>query len=300
MPTWAEALAEFETQLNESALTPGTVAGYVGDLRSFSSWLSHARGRQAGPAEFTLDDVSIYLKYLLETRELSPATINRRVQSVRKFSRFAVQSGLRDTNPTAGVKLLRRPVGWGPRTLAPSEIARLDEAAVERRSKTAMRDRAIMQLLLQTGIRVGELAALRLGDVELGAEEASLTIRGVTDRPSRNVALSEIARDALLAYLGQDRLSQTGHVFLNRDGQSLSVRTVQQIVAELGKAAGVSVSARTLRDTYASMLWHETGDLTLVAQRMGYRRSETAVKHITPLIAAGPSTEVLAKRPALS
>jgi integrase len=155
-------------------------------------------------------------------------------------------------------------------------------------------------LLLQTGIRAGELVALRLSDLELEPSGPSLTIAGVADRPGRRIALSDRARDALNAYLSQDRPGDANHVFLNRDGHSLSVRTVQQIVAELGKAAGVSVSARTLRDTYARMLWQETGDLALVAQRMGYRRPETAVKHIAPLRAVGPSTEVLEKRSAMA
>ena len=300
MQTWAEALARFETHLNESALTSGTVSGYVGDLRSYASWLSHAREREVGPAEFTLDDVRDYVKHLLETRGLSPATINRRLQSVRKFCRFAVQSGMRDTNPTAGIPLLKRPVGWVPRALAPGEISRLDEAAIRRLSRSALRDRAILQLLLQTGIRVRELVELRLSDLDLGPGHATITVRSAADRPSRRLELNEKARDALLAYLGQDRRSEAVTLFANRDGQPLSVRTAQQIVAELGKAAEVSVSSKTLRDTYARMLWQETGDLALLAQRLGYRRPETAVKHIMPLGAGGPSTEVLAKRPALS
>jgi len=299
MPTWAEALISFRDHLNELALAPGSVTGYVGDLRSLVSWLVSADEHQMGPDEFTLDHLMGYREHLLETRGLSPATINRRLQSVRKFCAFAVQAGIRDTDPTTGMGLLRRPTGWGPRTLAAEEIARLDWAAGGRSQRTAVRDRAILHLLLQTGMRAVELVVLRPADLELEAGQAVLTIAGATVRPSRRLALGDIARDSLLAYLEQARPDEASHLFLNRDGEALSVRTIQQIVAGLGKAAGVGLTTGTLRDTYARMLWQQTGDLGLVAERMGYQRPETAVKHIMPLGVAGPTTEDLAQRPAL-
>jgi site-specific recombinase XerD len=300
MPTWAEAQARYEAYLIESAVGHGTLAGYVSDLRSLASWLARPDGSHVGPADFTSDDLRGYAEHLLRERGLSPATINRRLQSVRKFCRFAAHTGLRDTDPAQGVALVSRPLGWSPRTLRPADMAQLDEAAASRGARTALRDRAIVQLLMQTGIRARELVELRPGDLELGSGDARLTIRGRGGRPDRNIALEEKARDALQAYLSQDRPSGAVHVFLNREGEALSVRMVQEIVAELGKAAGISVSARILRDTHARELWQETGDLALVVQRMGYLRPETAVKHIAPLGQKGSSTEVPKERPAPS
>jgi integrase/recombinase XerC len=235
--------------------------------------------------------VQAYREHLLETLALSPATINRRLQSLRKFGRFALQSGMINIDPALGVTLLRRPVGAGPRTLSPAEIERLDQAAARSRSRTALRDRAIVQLLLQTGIRVGELVELRLTDLELDDIQGSLTVRPLMGRPGRRASFDRLARDVLSAYLTQDRLGDTEFLFQSREGKSLSVRTVQQVLARLSEDAGLILSAKTLRDTHARMLWQETGDLGYVAERLGYRRPEAAVKHITPLRLLGSQSQ---------
>jgi integrase/recombinase XerC/integrase/recombinase XerD len=153
--------------------------------------------------------------------------------------------------------------------------------------------------MLQTGIRVKELVGLQLSDLEMGTERATITVRPDAAGIARRLELSPQAQDALRAYLCRERRGESEALIVSRDGQPLSVRTVQQIVAELGKAAGLHISSKTLRNTFARRLWQATGNLALVAQRLGYRRPETAIKHIVPLVSAGPTTEDLAQRPAL-
>jgi len=290
MSLWSKALAQFEAHLRQSGLAPNTVAGYLHDLRTFSLWLAEHAGREVSPDAFSPGDVEAYKRYLRETLGRSPASINRYLQSVRKFGRFAVLAGIRDTNPAQGVRLLEGRTSSAPRTLNRFEVERLLKVAEARRSRTAVRDQAILQLLLQTGIRVSELVHLRPADVDLSQEPGTLTVRGLGKRPERRIPLNQQARRALGAYLDQPHLRGASYLFPSRGGKPLSIRSVQQIVASLGKAAGLNISAKTLRDTYARFLWQETGDLRLLTERLGHRRPEAALKYIfrlTPLKAAG-------------
>lgn len=296
MSVWSDALAQFEAHLEQSGLSRSTVAGYVHDLRSFSLWLAERAGQEVSPAVFSPSDVEAYKQYLRDTLGRSPASINRWLQSVRKFGRFALMAGIRDTNPAQGVRLLEGPVLSAPRTLTELEVERLVKVAEARCSRTTVRDCAILQLLLQTGIRVSELVHLRLADIDLDDDRSALTVGGQGKRPVRRIPLNQVAQRALRAYLDLPRPTGSSHLFLSREGKPLSIRSVQQIVASLGKAAGLNISAKTLRDTYAGFLWRDTGNLGLLTERLGHRRPETVLKYISPLLIVGSSTEVLEGR----
>lgn len=293
MSVWSDVLAQFEAHLKQSGLAQSTVSGYLKDVQSFSLWLAERAGQEMSPATFSSNDVEVYKQYLRYTLGQSPASINRCLQSLRKFGRFALMTGVHDTNPAQEVRLLEGPTPSTPRTLTKLEIERLVKLAEARRSRIAARDCAILQLLLQTGIRVSELVQLRLADIYLREDRGSLTIHSQGKRLERQLPLNEAARRALCAYLDQPRPSDASHLFLSRGGEPLSIRAVQQIVASLGKAAGLEISAKTFRDTYARFLWQDTGDLGLLTKRLGHRRLETALKYISPLPAAGSATEVL-------
>jgi integrase/recombinase XerD len=282
MSTWHDVLMQFRMYLERSGLAQSTIDGYVHDVEGFSSWLTGCEGREVSPSDFSRDDVEGYTQYLSDTQGRSPASINRCLQSLRKFGHFAVAEGIRDTSPAQEVRLLEGTVPSMPRALTTAEVAQLIEAARARRSRTATRDYAIIQLLLQTGIRASELVHLQRADVDLLEGHGTLTIRGRIGRPERQLPLNETARSALCAYLDQPRPLQACYLFLGRDSQPLSVRSVQQIVADLGKAAGLDISARTLRDTYARCLWQDTGDLNLLVEYLGHKRPETALRYISP------------------
>jgi site-specific recombinase XerD len=293
MSLWNNILAQFEAHLKQSGLAQSTVGGYVHDVRSFSLWLAEYAGEEVAPTAFSSRDVEAYKQYLGDMLGRSPAGINRCLQSLRKFGRFALMAGIRDTNPAQSVRLVEGSALLAPRTLTELEIARLVEVAEAQRWRGAERDGAILQLLLQTGIRVTELVHLQLADIDVTETCSTLTIRGQGKRPERRLPLNEAARRALCTYLEQPRPAEASRLFLSREGKPLSIRSVQRIVASAGKAVGLEISARTLRDTYATLLWRDTGDLSLLTRRLGHRRPEAALKYISPLTTAGSTTEVL-------
>src|SRR4030067_3586227 len=136
-------LAAFEKHLTDLALSPTTIVNYLADVRAFPSWFMKRRQpahsasspdgrlgaspsiREHAPAwpqsEASPDDIRAYRHYLEAVEERAPATVNRRLQALRKFCQFAVHSGWMSANPTLEVTLLPEPEVLPPRTLTPDE-----------------------------------------------------------------------------------------------------------------------------------------------------------------------------------
>jgi len=292
MYTWNHVMSQFEARLRQCDLAHNTVVAYTHDVWDFALWLAERTGQEVSPSDFSSADVEAYKHYLEDELGRSPAGINRCLQSMRKFGRFAVAASVRNTNPAQEVRLLESPIHSAPRTLTESEVRQLGKVAEGRPSRTASRDSAILQLLLQAGIRVSELVQLRLVDIDLRNHYGTLTIRARANRPERHLPLNEVACRALRTCLQQPRPEEIAHVFLSREGGPLSIRSVQRIVSTLGEAVGLKISARTLRHTYAARLWRETGNLGLLTERLGHKRPEAVLKYIAPLPTIGAATEV--------
>ncbi|HEX6023059.1 MAG TPA: tyrosine-type recombinase/integrase [Solirubrobacter sp.] len=170
-----------------------------------------------------------------------------------------------------------------PRALTPEQ-----QRAVERETDRlpSSRDRTIMELLLRTGLRIGELADLDAGDVRLTQRTGELVIRhGKGDR-RRVVPLNRTARAALRPWLsdrqkhpaapGRDR----GPLWISRTGEQLSVRSITKLVTKVMAAAGVEETAHGLRHTLATRLVREHGrDLALVADVLGHADVKTTRRY---------------------
>jgi site-specific recombinase XerD len=284
-------LEQFEIHLTDSALAPATVVNYLADLRAFLRWSERTGGvgaRTGSPVGGSLDldaaGIQAYCSYLGETKNHVPATINRRLQTLRKFYDFAIAQGWASANPASEVRLLSEVVSERTRCLTSDDISRLLAAVRRGNPRRVDRDWAIIQILLETGLKLGELTELRLADVHLDASPPCLDVRGGPDEPGRTVPLEAEVCDALQAYLptrqaapGVDRL------FVNRDGNLLSTRTVQRLLRHHGQVAGLdNLTTQALRYVYATKVYEGCGDLTVVARRLGHRHLATTIRYLRP------------------
>ena len=280
-----EWLTQFERYLLASDLAPVTVSNYLADLQAFVQWLRQREG-QAPLLRFNPADVRDYCTYLQETQRLSAVTINRCLQAIRKFAKFALAAGLTDTNPTAGLKRLREQrSSWG-RMLSSDEVARLVEAVQNGRRSLAKRDLAIVLLVLQAGLKVGELVNLRVADFEPSEEGGAITVRRHDGEKGRTIPLPPEICSALQDYVRIRLVPPTvEHLFLSQQGTPISARSVQRLIREYAAAAGLGeVSASTLRRTYAQTVWKKTGDLSQVASALGHTRLKSTIRYITSLL----------------
>ena len=276
-------LGRFRSDLERADLAPATVEGYLKDIRLFLHW-------QAREDEFpTLSEGELiaYRPHLTGQCRLRPATVNRRLEALRRLCRWArAEGGLKDdiagTVKPVRVERNRQPVG-----LTGTEVHGLLRAAGTSGHGHARRDYALVQLLVQSGLRVGEASALRLADVELRERTGNLRVRNGKGRKEREVPLNATARRALRQYLDQrPSAGPEASLFLSGRDTPLPIRSIQAIIGRLAARAHIErvpVSAHTLRHTFAlSFLRANPGRLVELASLLGHDSLDTTALYTRP------------------
>lgn len=272
-------LSRFQAYLQQHSLAPVTIRNYAADLRAFLRWHAAQYPHRAGLAP---DDWDAYRDHLCNETDHSPATINRRLQSLRLFGRFLLEIGQVTQDPARELKLLHNGNGNGtaPRTLTRMEIVRLSDAIRAARPSLVLRDLAIVQLMLHAGLRVHEVAALQLRDLvtfRRGQREVQREVQAA----ERITPLDSTARRAVRDYLAvRPAIPRVEHLFVSQRGQPLSMRSIQRIIGTHARAAGLSnVCAQSLRHTCTKIMLEKTNDAALVARWLGHRSTRILGKY---------------------
>ncbi len=275
-------LQEFEAYLLDSALAPATVVNYLSDLRAFLRWSE----RRKGGAAFSLNptDIEEYCLYLREDKDHTPATINRRIQTLRKFYELAVSRGWAAANPAEDVCLLREPPSGRSRSLTMDDVNRLLAAVRRSQGRWADRDKAIISMLVGTGLKLGELIELRLSDIDLESSEPCLHVRDIDGSRGRVVPLEREVSEALRSYMSaRGTTYPTDYLYINRDGKPLSPRSVQRLLNRYARAAGLDkITTQALRYIYARQVYEKSKSLRTVAHLLGHRHLATTIRYLRP------------------
>ncbi|HEX2433501.1 MAG TPA: tyrosine recombinase, partial [Gaiellaceae bacterium] len=251
--------------LSTARLAPRTVEAYRRDLTNLAAWLGHPL------ASATTEELERWIAEL-RAQGLAPATIARRVASVRSFFRHAVLIGSVTENPAADLELPRR-VRTLPRTLSPGEAERLIDAAAGTTPR-ALRDRALAELLYGAGLRVSEAVGLDRAGVDL--EQRLVRTIGKGDK-ERVVPVGRQAVDALRRYLARGRphldRRHRPELFLNAQGGALTRAGAFLILRRLAEKAGLEperVHPHLLRHSFATHLLEGGADLRSVQEMLGH------------------------------
>ncbi len=253
----------------ERGLSGRTVLAYNGDVERLVAWLE---GR--GIVDPNGVDHTVLRDYIyhLKDQGMAASSIRRALSSMRTYFSFLLEEGAVEMDPT---DMLESPRAWRrlPTVLSREEVVAMLESPDESRS-TFWRDRAILELLYATGMRVSELTQLRLLDVE--AEERLLRVRGKGGK-ERLVPFGSAAATALARYLHEvrprlDRGKGEGRIFLNVRGTPLTRMAVWQLVKDAATGAGLEkrVSPHTLRHSFATHLLEGGADLAAVQELLGH------------------------------
>ena len=276
--TQASLFRTFEDYLRSQDRADKTIRSYLTDLQLFAEWLSETRGEVFAPKSVTPTDLREYRSYLLNVKRQSPATINRRLVTLRIFSRWSVQQQFMLSDPTIGIKAVKE-VPQAPRWLDRKEQYALRRAA-ERDGDT--RNLAIILLLLNTGLRVSEVAGLKLSDITLSERKGEVMVRGKGTKV-RTVPLNADVRRALREYLAKRPQANHDAVFVNQKGEPLGRLGIEYQVATLGRLAGLEhVTPHMLRHSFAKNLVDQSISLDQVAALLGHRSLTTTARYTLP------------------
>jgi integrase/recombinase XerC len=282
----ADAVRRFTDHLAlERHLSAHTVQAYRSDLEHLSTFLE----RQG--ASLATADHPLLRRFLANQMTLGYArsSVARRVAAIHTFYRWAKARGLVEHDPAA---LLARPkvASRLPTVLRPVEAATLVEAPeVEAEEATdlveravALRDRAVLELLYGSGLRVAEVAGLTLDRVDLDRGRVIVLGKGSKER---EVPLSDFAADAVRAYLaeGRHRLMGAGApaVFFNRKHKPLGTRDIRALVGRYGgrTLSGRRISPHTLRHSFATHLLEGGADIRAVQELLGHASVATTQRY---------------------
>jgi integrase/recombinase XerC len=266
---------------------------YLGEARRLAESAECARGGGLDRVEALA--VRSYLASFHRAHKAS--TRNRRLAALRAFFRFRVKVGAREADPTEGLPGPKRERRL-PAPLSAEDCEKLVETDDPRRApELTLRDRALFELLYGTGLRVGELAALRVRDWD--ADRHELRVRGKGSK-ERVVPVPAAARDALATWLslrgllgGEARLPARQRaalpsvpllaqpLFTNARGGALSDRGVRVILRRRMLVAGIArpASPHTLRHSYATHLLDADVDLRAIQELLGHERLSTTQRY---------------------
>jgi len=272
-------LAAFLLELYREEASPRTIASYQSDIAAFARWYTETNAEPFSAKVTTPTDVRDYKARLVAVEHRAPATVNRRLAALRKFFAWAKGDGRITELPTDLVKGVPA-APRAPKSLDKREVDRLVLMA-ERGGKK--RDLAVLMLLRHTGLRVGELCALRLADIEMSDRKGSVTVRSGKGQKYRVVPLNADVRRSLGQYLTVRPRVSDDHFFLSQKGGGVQSQAVQRIVEKYARQAGLEdVSPHTLRHSFAKQLLDEGVDLVTVSALLGHERLETTAIYTQP------------------
>jgi site-specific recombinase XerD len=310
-----DLLAAWLDALRAADRAPRTVTRYGGAGRGFLAWFAAEERRT--PAQLTLADLTPIALVGYRTalqRAAATSTVNTHLCALRAWSAWLTDQGRLPADPAARVRLVKRTAPDAPTPLTDAAVNALLRAA--QRGRHPARDYALLQVLLQTGLRLGECQALTWGDVAVGEKHGAVTVRAGKGNKARTVPLNGSARAALAAYaaprLGVEpalravaaawppappsaRAAPPGHpdggepLWRSQKGRPLSASALWRVVHGLVRDGArrrlvpPATTPHTLRHTFARRyLEAHPGDLVGLARLLGHRDLNTTAVYTQP------------------
>lgn len=269
----------------ERNMSPETIRAYEKDLFQFMRFFRKRDDAKDNPAEFTSLEIREFLANLRE-KNYQKTTIVRKLATIRSFYKFLMKKGHVTQNPLTDIETPKVEKRL-PRFLAIDEVVKLLNAP-QGFTFQSTRDRAILETLYSTGLRVSELTALNVSDIDL--EGGIIKARG-KGRRERIVPIGENATEKVGKYIEmRSKISRintedSDALFLNRFGDRLSSRSIRKILDKYIRVAGLDerTSPHTLRHSFATHLLNQGANLRIVQELLGHKHLSTTqiYTHVT-------------------
>ncbi len=185
--------------LRANDLAPGTVRRYKSAIESFLAWYDKEEQRCLTLEQLSPITLIGYRNFLQRTQQRATSTVNGHISALRTWCAWMTVERYLETNPAKRIKLVGRQEASSREGLSPNQVNALLRQAQS--SRDAVRNYAVVQILLQTGMRLDECSQLTLADIEFGERSGRVTIRSGKGNKARTVPLNASARTALAEYL---------------------------------------------------------------------------------------------------
>ena len=254
--------------LEAAGLSAYTLRNYRSDIAAYLL--------DKDPLALDRDDLRSYLTGLNGT---APASLRRKLSTIRGFYRWLAQEGYIGSDPLRGVNGLPKVGRRLPGVLAHDEMLAL-LTAPDTETPDGVRDRALLEILYATGVRLGEVHGLDLDDVNMAEHTLRVTGKG---NKEREVLFGQPASDAVHDYLIARRLMAQPDepaVFVNRDGVRMARTSIGNMVRKYGKRIGKRVHVHTLRHSFATSMLDGGADIRIVQELLGHASPSTTAIYL--------------------
>jgi len=273
-PNFEEKRVKFIGDLQSKGRSEATVIAYSKDIEQLLNFFS--KEGISSIEDTAIEDLEKY-KQNLQDNNYTPKSISRKKNSTRTFYRYLLDNSLIQDNPSeklAHPKFETKP----PRVLTEMEYRALRDV-----SRVDVRLYSIVEILLQTGIRIGELAALTLDDIRKSNDGRIdyLYIRAAGSHPQRKVPLNKSAKKAIDEYLELRPETEDDTLFVTKNGRPLLVRNIRTAIDKSFEKAGIkNAKVNDLRNTFIAHHLANGVSLVVVSKLVGHKRLSTTEKYL--------------------
>jgi site-specific recombinase XerD len=272
-PEFSSQQQKFTAELRNKGRSEATVIAYAKDIEQLLNFFS-MRGLTRLTTT-TIEDLEAYKKHL-QDNNYTPKSISRKINSTRTFYRYMLENTVIKDNPAeklAHPKFETKP----PRVLSEMEYRALRDV-----SRIDVRLYSIVEILLQTGIRIGELALLTLEDVRNTKDGIDyLYIKASGSHPARKVPLNKSAKKAIDEYISIRPETEEDTLYVTKNGRPLLVRNIRTTIDKAFERAGIkNAKVNDLRNTFIAHHLSNGVSLVTVSKLVGHKRLSTTEKYL--------------------
>jgi len=257
---FSDYLNKFIANLTQKGKSRYTIIAYKKDIEQFLGFLAKTQTNNIG--DIKKENIAEFIAELIAT-SYTKKSASRKLNSIRTFYRFLKEEGIVTINPALDVAHPRF------ENNKPRILSKLEYRALRDFARQDKRTYAIIELFLQTGLRIGELSSLRLSDV--GTSE--LSIRGYGKNKERKIPLNKLLSQAIKDYLAVRPEAQVDHLFITKNQKPLLIRNIRNIVDRCFREVGIeNVKVNDLRNTFIAHQLAAGVPLAYVSKIVGHKR----------------------------
>lgn len=266
--TLKSLLPNFIKDLQEKQRSPSTLLAYRADLEQLLDFLE--KKQKVVPRQVLESDISSFRDTLLNDK-YTPKSVSRKLNAVKTFFRYLVSTKKLNSNPSENVAHPKID-SVEPKFLSPLEYRALRDVV-----RGDIRIATVVELILQTGMRISEVSNLKLSDIK----KDEIRIEAYATQPERTIPLNTPAKTALQEYLDQRPQTDSLFVFISKNGKPLAIRNIRAAIDRYLQKAEISeYSVNDLRTTFLVQNLKYGVDLVLLSHTVGHKRLSTTERYL--------------------
>jgi len=265
---------KFVDNLKQKGRADATVIAYSKDIQQLVEHVKRSNLNLAN--ELKKEHIDTFLTNLSDNR-YTKKTISRKINAIKTFFKYLIDEKIIENDPA---QLISHPKF---EQSAPRILTKIEYRALRDTVKEDVRTRAIVEILLQTGLRISELANIKLANIKMGNTEGqgSLEVEGTQTTPTRAIPLNTVVQEAISSYMKDRPKTDLDFLFVTKTGNQLLVRNIRATLARYFKQVGLDdVTVNDLRHTFVAEHLKRGASVLLVSKIAGHKRLTTTENYL--------------------